>query len=106
MKHAKELIDRLLFLEGAPNMRKLNPLNIGQTAKEQLQNDLRLEQHAIPDIKSAIAISEKQGDHGTRDILAGILASEEEHLDWLESQLHLIKTLGEESYLSQQIHKP
>ena len=103
MKHAKELIDRILFLEGAPNVQKLHPLKIGKTVKEQLESDLALEHKAIPDLKQAIEICNKRGDHGTREMLEHILVSEEEHIDWIESQLGVIEEVGIENYLSQQI---
>ena len=103
MKHAKELIDRILFLEGVPNVQKLHALKIGKDVKEQLQSDLALEQKAIPDLKEAIEICNQVKDHGTRELLEHILVSEEEHVDWIESQLNVIEEVGIENYLSQQI---
>lgn len=103
MKHAKELIDRILFLEGIPNVQKLHALKIGTNVKEQLENDLALESKAIPDLKEAIEICNDVKDHGTREMLEHILVSEEEHVDWIESQLGIIKEVGIENYLSQQM---
>ena len=103
MKHAKEIIDRILFLEGAPNVQKLHPLKIGSAVKKQLENDLSLEDKAIADLKKAIETCNQCSDFASKELLESILVSEEEHTDWLESQLHLIKEIGEENYLSQQI---
>ena len=103
MKHAKELIDRILFLEGAPNVQKLHSLNNGTTVKKQLKNDLELEYKAISDLKQAIEICVKHSDFTSRELLEKILISEEEHIDWIESQLNVIEEVGEDNYLSQQI---
>jgi bacterioferritin len=105
MKHADRLIERVLFLDGLPNLQRLGKLNIGTTAHEILKNDLALEQTAIPMLNRHIATCRDMGDHGTEELLRGILVSEEEHVDWLESQLELIKQLGEQNYLTQQIRK-
>ncbi len=101
MKHAQILTDRILFLEGVPNLQRLFKLNIGETVVEQLKSDLALEMEAIPRLKTAIKLCETAGDHGTRDLLEKILVSEEEHTDWLETQLSLVKDLGKEHYLAQ-----
>ena len=103
MKHAKELIDRLLFLEGAPNVQKIHPMKIGSHVKERLESDLKLEQKAIEDLKEAVSVCDHERDYGTRDLLNRILVSEEEHIDWIESQLGLIQEIGLENYLSRQI---
>ena len=103
MKHAKELIDRILFLEGAPNVQNLHPLKIGATVKKQLENDLSLENKATADLKKAIEICRQNSDFASKEMLESILVSEEEHIDWIESQLHLIQEVGEENYLSQQL---
>ena len=103
MKHARDIIDRILFLEGAPNVQKLHPLKIGTTVKKQLENDLSLESKAISDLKKAIQICIEQADFASKELLENILVNEEEHTDWLESQLHIIKEIGEENYLSQQL---
>ena len=103
MKHAQVLVDRILFLEGLPNLQKLGALRIGQNVKEQLTADLALENEAIPRLKKGIELCSSHGDHGTRDLLEQILVSEEEHVDWLESQLHMVNEIGIENYLAKQI---
>ena len=104
MKHAQKLIDRILFLEGLPNLQKLGSLSIGQTVPEALEADLGLERKAIPLVKKAIELAYDASDHASRELLEEILADEERHVDWLESQLSLIEDLGKAHYLSQQIH--
>ena len=104
MKHAQELLDRVLFLEGVPNLQKLNPLNIGENILEQLKADLELEKQAIPLLKDGIEICNNAKDHGTRELLEKILVDEEKHVDWLESQLQLINDVGVQNYLAQQIN--
>ena len=99
MKHADKLVERILFLEGLPNLQKLNKLMIGETPKEVISCDLKLEEMAIPDLRDAIAYCETVRDYGTRELLEDILESEEEHVDWLETQLQLIESLGEALYL-------
>jgi bacterioferritin len=99
MKHADRLIERILFLDGLPNLQNLGKLLIGETPKEVLACDLKLEQLAIPDLKAGIAHCESVGDYVSRQLLADILASEEEHVDWIETQLGLIERLGEPAYL-------
>lgn len=101
MKHAQTLTDRILFLEGVPNLQRLFKLNIGETVVEQLKSDLALEMEAIPRLKTAIKLCDAVQDHGTRDMLEKILVGEEEHTDWLETQLSLVKDLGKEHYLAQ-----
>ncbi|MDY0023275.1 bacterioferritin [Arenimonas caeni] len=99
MKHADMLIERILFLDGLPNLQNLGKLLIGQSPKEALECDLRLENQAVPDLKVGIAHCEQVGDYVSRKILADILESEEEHIDWLETQLALIERVGEQNYL-------
>jgi bacterioferritin len=103
MKHASELTDRVLFLEGVPNLQKLHKLHIGETVPEQLESDLKLEHDAIERLKNGIKLCLDAGDHASRELLEHILVSEEEHVDWIEAQLSLIKQIGAENYLAQQI---
>lgn len=105
MKHADVLTERILFLEGLPNLQKLDKLNIGENVKEQLESDLALEYRAIPRLKKAIELCWDASDHGTRDLLEKILVSEEEHTDWLETQLSAIKDIGLQNYLAQQLEE-
>ncbi len=99
MKHADQLIERILFLEGLPNLQKLDKLMIGESPVEAVRCDLALEMRAIPDLKAAIVDCEKVADFVTRDLCRSILTSEEEHVDWLETQLELVEKLGEALYL-------
>ena len=105
MKHAEELIERMLFLEGAPNLSELPKLNIGKDVKQQLENDLALELGAVTDYNEAIATCRKASDNGTADFLKGILAEEEGHVDFFEEQLGLIEQLGMQNYLAQQLEE-
>ncbi len=99
MKHADRLIERILFLEGLPNLQDLGRLMIGENTKEMLECDLKLELKAIPDLRDAMAYCETVRDYVSRDLFKDILASEEEHVDWLETQLGLINKVGLENYL-------
>ena len=103
MKHADALIERILFLEGLPNLQNLGKLMIGESPKEALVCDLRLEMMAVPDLKAAIAYCETSGDYASRELFTKILVSEEEHIDWLETQLGLVERLGEGPYLQTKI---
>jgi bacterioferritin len=103
MKHAERLVDRILFLEGLPNLQRLDTLHVGQTVPEQFQSDLQLELRAVQRLNETIALCREKGDRTSEDLLAAILESEERHIDWLETQLGLIEKLGEQNYLAQQI---
>ncbi len=104
MKHADKLIERVLYLEGLPNLQRLGKLNIGQSVVEMLKNDLAVETVAIPLLNRSIETCRQVGDNGSEHLLKEILVSEEEHVDWLEAQLELVKQVGEANYLAQQIH--
>ncbi|GAB2571725.1 bacterioferritin [Dyella jejuensis] len=99
MKHADHLIERILFLEGLPNLQHLGKLRIGENVLECIQGDLDLELAATTDLRAAIAHSEGIADYVSRDLFKNILHDEEEHIDWLETQLNLVKDIGAERYL-------
>lgn len=105
MKHADKLIERILFLEGLPNLQDLGKLLIGENTKEMLECDLKLELKAIPDLRDAIGHCESVRDYVSRDLLQDILSSEEEHVDYLETQLSLIQKVGMENYLQTMMDK-
>ena len=104
MKHADEVIDRILFLDGVPNMQRLSPVKVGEEPVEQHQVDLELEVDAQKRLNDAIALCRDKADIGTRELLERILKDEEDSIDWLESQLHLVKQVGRERYLAEQMH--
>jgi bacterioferritin len=103
MRHADRLIERVLYLEGVPNVQRLGKVNVGQTVPEQLRLDLELERSAVATLNAGVEVCRGAGDNGTRDLLEEILKSEEGHIDWIEEQLELIKQVGEGHYLAQQI---
>ena len=105
MKHAEEIIEHILYLEGFPNLQRLGTLKIGETVPEQFKSDLGLEQEAVKLLAEAIEHCVKVGDFNTRSKLEGILTSEEEHIDWIETQMETMKQVGVENYLSEHIHK-
>ena len=105
MKHADRLIERILYLEGVPNMQRLAKVRVGETVPEQLKLDYKVEQEAIPRLNQTIAQAVAAGDNGTRELLEDILTSEEEHANWLEAQFVLLEQVGEQNYLAQHIHK-
>lgn len=104
MRHADRVIDRILFLDGVPNMMRMNPVRVGEEPVEQHQLDLALEMEAVARLNKAIELAVSVHDNGTRELLEHILKDEEESVDWHEAQLHLIKELGKQAYLAEQIH--
>ncbi len=105
MRHAEILMERILHLDGAPNMTDYFKINIGQTVKQQLKNDLELEYAAVKRLNDGIKASREAGDNGSRELLEKILLDEEHHIDWLEGQLHAIEEMTYENYLAQQLHE-
>src|SRR5262245_3072186 len=103
MKDAEAIMDRIRYLDGIPNMMRMNPVKVGEDAIEQHELDLALEVAAVDRLNKAIALSVSKGDNGTRELLERILKGEEDSIDWLETQLHLVKELGKERYLAEQI---
>jgi bacterioferritin len=103
MRDADAIMERILYLEGIPNMMKLNPVKVGENPIEQHELDLALEVAAVERLNKGIAVCVAKGDNGTRELLEGILKGEEHSIDWLEAQLHLVKEVGKERYLSEQI---
>ena len=104
MKHADIVIERILYFDGVPNMQRLFPVRVGETVPEQLQLDLELEYAAVERLNNGIAACVAKGDNGTRELLADILVSEEDHIDWIETQQETIRQIGAEHYLAQQLH--
>jgi bacterioferritin len=105
MVHAEKLMNRILFLDGAPNMTDIGPIKVGTTVKAQLDSDLALELGAVKHLNAAIKDSREAGDNASRALFEEILVDEEEHVDYLEGQLHAIGQMGIENYLAQQLHK-
>jgi bacterioferritin len=106
MKHAEKITDRILFLEGLPNYQRLFSLRIGQTVKEQLEADLAVELEVVERLRPGVIMCRAKGDHTTANLFEEILADEEGHIDYLETNLELIGTLGEQLYLSQLVERP
>ncbi|MGH9185398.1 MAG: bacterioferritin [Acidimicrobiales bacterium] len=105
MKDADHLIERILYLEGTPNLQRLGTVSVGETVPEQLRLDLAVELEAVAMLNAGIAKAVELADNGTRDLLEDMLENEEEHVDWLEAQLELISQVGEAHYLAQQIRE-
>ncbi|HWP58749.1 MAG TPA: bacterioferritin [Candidatus Acidoferrales bacterium] len=105
MKHAEELVERIVFLESVPNLGAYDKILVGETVKQQLENDLALEQAALETLKTGIKTCLEANDNASRELLEHILIEEEKHVEWIEAQLHQIKEIGYENYLAQQIHK-
>ena len=103
MKHADDVIKRILFLEGIPNVQKIGQVKIGENVEEVLKSDIALEYAAVPDLKDCITAAEQEKDFVSRDLFLSILKSEEEHVDWLETQLSLLQKVGMENFLQSQI---
>ena len=103
MKHAEEIIERILFLDGIPNMSEGLQLKVGSNVKDQLSSDLKLEVDAVAMYNQAAKVAREEGDNASRELFERLLKDEEKHVDWLEAQMHQIKELGYERYLSQQI---
>jgi bacterioferritin len=103
MKHADMVIKRILFLEGLPNLQKLNKLKIGQNVQEVIEADLEVEYDAVPHLKKCIQLAEAELDYASRDLFLDILKSEEHHIDWLETQRDLLKAVGQQNYMQSQM---
>jgi len=103
MKHADELIKRILFLEGVPNVQRYNKISIGETVKEQLELDLQMEYGAVERFRDGIALCRAEKDESSAEMLEDMLVSEERHVDWIETQLELVRQVGLENYLTEQI---
>ncbi len=104
MKHADELIERILYLDGVPNVQRYGKINVGETVREQFELDLALEHDAVVRFNRAIALCRDLGDVGSAELLERMLVSEEKHVDWLEAQLELMRQVGDQLYLAEQMH--
>lgn len=105
MKHAEKLIERILFLDGVPNMQKYLKIVVGKTVREQLDNDLQVELEAVKRLNEGIAVCTQKGDNGSRELLESVLKDEEGHIDWIEGQRHQIEEMGYENYLNAQVRE-
>ena len=105
MKHADRVIERILFLDGVPNMQRLSPVRVGEDPIEQHRVDLELELEAVDRLNKGIALAVEKRDNGTRELLESILEEEEDGIDWLEAQLHIVKQIGPERYLAEQLRE-
>jgi bacterioferritin len=104
MKDAEKLIERILYLDGVPNLQRLGDVNVGETVTEQFELDLQTEVAAVERYNRGIALAVEKGDNGTRELLEHRLVDEEQHLDWIETQLRVVNEIGIENYLAQQLH--
>ncbi len=104
MRHAERIIERILYFDGVPNLQRLSPLKVGETVVEQFRSDLTVEVVAIERLNRGVALAVEHADNGTRELLAELLVDEEQHADWLETQLSAIDQVGEAQYLAQQLH--
>jgi len=105
MRHADLVISRILFLEGVPNLQRYHKLHVGESVREQLESDLQLEYSAIAFLNQGVDAARKAGDNATEELMTTILVGAEEHTDWIETQLELIRQVGEQNYLAQQMKK-
>lgn len=105
MKHAETIVERILFLDATPNMTETMTLSVGKNVKEQLESDLKLELAAVEMYNRAVQVSREEGDNASRELFERLLKDEEEHVDWLEAQLHQVQEMGYERYLSQQVRQ-
>jgi bacterioferritin len=105
MKHAEKCVERILYLDGLPNMQRLAKVSVGESVKEQFDLDMKLEMEAVERLVNGIKVCDDNRDVGSRLLLEEILKSEEEHIDWLDSQIELIRQVGEQNYLAEQIRK-
>ena len=103
MRHAQDVIDRILYFDGVPNMQKYMKINVGKTVPEQFQLDVAVEYDAVARLNKGIELARAQGDNGTRSLLETILKDEEDHIDWLEAQLGMVEEIGAQNYLAQQM---
>lgn len=105
MRHADRIIERILFFDGVPNMQRMNPVVVGEDPIEQHEVDLALELEAVKRLNAGVALAREKGDNGTRELFEDILKEEEKSVDWHETQLHLVKQVGKERYLSEMINE-
>ena len=105
MKHAEALVERILFLEGLPNLQKLDKITVADNVPDQMRADLKLEKATVDSLNDGVKTARATGDAGTATLLEGLLEAAEEHVDWLEAQIDLIDTVGAEQYLAQQLHE-
>lgn len=105
MKHADQVVQRILFLEGVPNLSDYDRILVGRTVREQIDNDLALEMAALAVLRPGVALCLEAGDHGTRELLEHIIGDEEHHVDWIEAQKHKIEEVGYQAYLAEQIYE-